>query len=167
RIEPPFLKEVGPDGTATHGINLEMNRLTGSVIHYTDKELVTFEGAWQPRAINGFWNLFSYNLLEASGPKAAEISYNLPIMEDGTYQVFLLYLPNSENASNVKLKIKHSDGVSQKLWNMKKGNKFGFAVEIGRYNFTKNESAFVTISNRGADGIVVADSVAFAKVCEK
>lgn len=34
RIVPPFVNEVGPTGAATHGIDLEGNRLIGRVIHY-------------------------------------------------------------------------------------------------------------------------------------
>ena len=35
-ITPPFVAEVGPGGTASNGIDLANNKLTGSVIHYTD-----------------------------------------------------------------------------------------------------------------------------------
>jgi hypothetical protein len=56
------------------------------------------------------------------------------------------------------------DGVSEQSWNMKQGDKFGFAVEIGTYNFRRGRPATVRISNEDADGILVADSVAFVKV---
>jgi hypothetical protein len=164
RIVPPFLEELGPNGTATNGIDLENARLTGGVVHYADKNLVSFAGEWRQRTIDGFWGLFSFNLLEADKATPAEISYALPIVEDGTYQVSLLYLPSEMNASNAKIQVHHADGVSEQSWNMKQGDKFGFAVEIGTYNFRRGRPATVRISNEDADGILVADSVAFVKV---
>ena len=71
---------------------------------YTDKNLVNFAGDWRQRTIDGFWGLFSFNLFEADKATPAEISYAFPIVEDGTYQVSLLYLPSGkkENGSNRK-----------------------------------------------------------------
>ena len=37
-ITPPFVAEVGPAGTASYGIVVASNKLTGSVIHYTDRK---------------------------------------------------------------------------------------------------------------------------------
>ncbi len=37
RIIPNDPDEVGPSGRASHGIDLEQNRLTGGMIHYTIK----------------------------------------------------------------------------------------------------------------------------------
>ncbi len=61
RIVPPFVDEVGPNGTATHGIDLNKNRLTGSVVHYSDSDLVTFTGSWKPRTIVGAAKLFTFH----------------------------------------------------------------------------------------------------------
>ena len=43
---------------------------------------------------------------------------------------------------------------------------FGFAVELGNYTFKNGKPAKVTISNEDADGLVVADSVAFVKTAK-
>ena len=128
---------------------------------------MNFSLNWKPRTITGFWNLFSFRLLEASKSKPAKITYSLPNDEDGTYQISLLYLPNDKNASNANVRVGSADGIYDKIWNMKEGDKYGFALEIGTYRFEKGKSAYVTISNEGADGIVVANSVAFVKVSDK
>jgi len=167
RIVPPFVDELGPNGTATNGIDLQTNRLTGRVVHYSNKDLVAYTGNWKPRKISGFWNLFSFSLLEADKTGHAEICYSLPITEDGTYQVSLLYLPNEKNSSNAKIQVHHAEGVSNVSWNMKKGDKFGFALELGKYPFKQGNSAKIVISNEGANGIVVADSVAFVKISDE
>ena len=163
RIVPPFVDEVGPEGTATHGIELEKNHLTGSVIHYSDDTLVSYKGEWIPRIKSGMGNLFRFSLLEADKAQPASISYTIPIPEDGTYQISLLYSPDGKNASNATIQVHHADGIDEKSWNMKKGDKYGFALEVGVYRFEKNKPAKLIISNAGADGIVVADSVAFVK----
>jgi hypothetical protein len=163
RIVPPFVDEVGPKGTATSGIDIETNRLTGSVIHYSDSTLVTRTGDWEKQTIGGMWGLFKFHLLKVARGKSAEISYSLPITQSGTYQVSLLYKPSDENASNANLAIHHAEGVEEFSWNMKKGSKHGFAVEIGKFPFKADKPAKVVISNQGADGVVVAASVAFVK----
>ncbi|MCF7954654.1 MAG: right-handed parallel beta-helix repeat-containing protein, partial [Phycisphaerae bacterium] len=166
RIVPPFVDELGPRGTATNGIDLQTNRLTGRVIHYSDSELVTRTGDWVKQSIRGQGGLFKFNLLEVVRDKSAEISYRLPIIEDGNYKIALLYLPDIKNASNAKVQIHYAGGIAEKSWNMKKGNERAFAVEVGKYPFKAGKGAKVTISNEGADGIVVADSVAFVKVSD-
>ena len=166
-IVPPFVDELGPKGTATNGIDLETNRLIGSVIHYSDSKLVTRTGDWIKQSIRGQGGLFNFNLLKVARDKTAEISYSLAITEDGTYQIALLYKPNSQNASNAKVMIHHADGIAETSWNMKKGNERGFAVEVGKYPFKVGKSAKIVISNAGANGTVVADSVAFVKVSDK
>jgi hypothetical protein len=163
RIEPPFMNDLGPGKTATNGIDLEKNYLTGNVIHYTDSGLVKCTGKWTPRNIEGMWNLFNFNILEADSTQLSEITYSLPIPEDGSYQVSLLYLPDPKNASNVKIQIQHADGVSDIIWNMSKGDKFGFSLEIGKYRFKRGGIACLKISNQGANGKVVANSVAYVK----
>jgi hypothetical protein len=164
RIVPPFVDEIGPEGTATNGIDLAGNRLTGSVIHYSDSERVTRTGDWSKETLVGMWGLFEFHVLEVPKGKSAEISYDLPITEDGTYQISLLYKPQNSNATNARIAIHHSEGVAEINWNMKQGSNHGFAVEIGRFPFETAKPAKVVISNEGADGVVTADSVAFVKV---
>lgn len=163
RIVPPFAREVGPEGTATNGIDLESNRLTGRVIPYDDAALVTREGAWEKRTLRGMAGLFEFHVLEATPPKPATITYSLPIPENGDYEIALIYKPGPRNAGNVPVAIHHAGGVESLRWDMKKGSKLGFAVKVGTYAFRKAQPAKIIISTAGADGRVVADSVAFIK----
>jgi len=164
RIVPPFVDELGPSGTATNGIDLETNRLIGSVIHYSDSQWVTQTGDWIKQSIRGQGGLFNFNLLKVAKDKNAEISYSLSISADGSYQIALLYKPDRQNASNAKIMIHHAHDVAEIRWNMKKGNERGFAVEVGTYAFHADGPAKVVISNEGANGTVITDSVAFVKV---
>ncbi len=166
RIVPPFEKELGPAGTASNGIDLATNRLTGNVIHYQDKPHVKTTGNWTPKSANGMRGLFRFNYLAGTAADPAEATYTLPIPEDGTYQISLLYPAGRDRAGNVPVTIQHADGKAQLEWDMRKGSRHGFSVEIGKYRFQKGKPATVTLSTRGTDGIVIADGVAFVKVSD-
>ncbi len=163
-IVPPFADELGPKGTATNRIDLESNRLIGGEVHYADAKLVTREGNWRTRTVAGMAGLFRFHELEASPQGHAEIAYSLPVPEDGTYQIALLYKPDPRNASNARIDIHHAEGVANLRWNMTKGSSLGFAVKVGSYAFRKDRPARVVISNEEADGLVIANSVAFFQV---
>jgi len=163
RIEPPFLAELGPGGSATHGIRPADLARVGRVVHYTDTDLVWREGAWEAVSATGISNLFRFNFLQARAQDGARITYRMPIEEPGTYLVCLLYKPRDENASNTRLTILHTDGKDTLRWNMRQGNQHGFAVKVGEYRFQPGADAAVTLSNEEADGLVVADAIAYVK----
>jgi hypothetical protein len=164
RIVPPFEKELGPHGAATNGIDLENNRLTGNVIHYTQADHFSASGSWTPQTIDGLWGLFRFNFLVGTADKPSEAAYTLPITEDGIYRISLLYKPGKDRASNAPVAIAHADGTAKLHWNMRQGSNHGFSVEVGDYRFKAGSTHTVTLSTAGADGKVVADAVAFVKV---
>jgi hypothetical protein len=166
RIVPPFEQDLGPGGKASHGIDLASNHLTGSVVHHTDRTHVATRGAWQPETVDGMWGLFRFNFLVGTAADPAEATYTLPIPEDGTYRISLLYPSGKDRASNVPVTIRHADGTAEMKWDMRKGSKHGFSVEIGEYRFQSGKPGSVTLSTRGTDGKVIADGVAFVKVKE-
>ena len=63
--------------------------------------------------------------------------------------------------------IQHADGKAELKWDMQKGSKHGFSTAIGTFPFKAAGTSSVTLSTRDADGIVIADGVAFVKVAEK
>jgi hypothetical protein len=166
RIVPPFESDLGPGGKATHGIDLASNRLTGSVIHYKDEKNVEIRGTWNPKTVNGMWGLFRFNFLIGTAAIPSEAIYSLPIPEDGVYQISLLYPSARDHASNVPVTIQHADGKTDLKWDMRKGSRHGFSVEVGRYRFQKGQPSTLTLSTRDTDGIVIADGVAFVKVAD-
>jgi hypothetical protein len=164
RIVPPFVNEAGPGGVATNGIDLASNRLIGGVVHHSDKTLVRREGPWVKKQIGGQGKLFNYSLLVAVPGEPARITYTLPVAESGTYKVSLFYKPDPGNAANVAVGVTHAGGLSRLTWDMTRGSKHGFSVEIGEFRFAAGKAAELTLTNDGAKGTVVADSVAFVKV---
>jgi lysophospholipase L1-like esterase len=163
-ITPPFVAEVGPDGTATYGINLASNKLTGSVIHYTDTDHFTSNGTWAVESAIGIVNLFEFKFLTGTAASPSQAIYTLPITEDGNYQISLLYKPGTNRASNVPIAIQHADGITNLTWNMKQGSSFGFAVPIGTCRFVASQTNTVTLSTTNTNGKVIADSVGFVKI---
>jgi hypothetical protein len=163
-ITPPFVDEVGPGRTATHGICLAENRLTGSVVHYSDTALFGTTGQWTPQSKSGQGGLFTFNFLKGTAAVGSTAQFTLPITEDGTYQISLLYSPGPGNATNARIRIQHALGAALVAWDMTQGSRHGFAVALGRYPFEAAKTATVTLSTAGADGDVIADAVAFVKV---
>jgi hypothetical protein len=166
-VTPPFVKEVGPAGTATHGIHLETNQLTGSIISHADTAHFTQTGTWQKETAIGMVKLFEFKFLTGSAADPSQAIFKLPITEDGNYQISLLYKPGADRASNVPVAITHADGTAKLTWNMKKGSNFGFALPVGTCRFVAAQTNTVTLSTAGTDGKVIADAVAFVKVAEK
>lgn len=166
-ITPPFVHHVGPGGTTTNGINLNSNKLTGSVVSYTDKERISKSGSWKEESATGIVNLFEFEFLTGTAEIPSEIGFTLPIKEDGSYEISLLYQPGVDRASNVPVTIDHADGTTRVAWNMKLGSKFGFAVPVGTYRFVASQTNRVTLGTNETDGKVIADGVAFVKIREQ
>jgi len=166
-ITPPFVAEVGPEGAASNGIDLASNKSTGSIIHYTDAAHFASTGTWTKHAAVGIVNLFEFKFLAGTGAVPSTAIYTLPITEDGTYEISLLYKPGPDRASNVPILIQHAEGQADITWNMRRGSPHGFAVPIGTYRFKVAGSNTVTLFTAGANGKVIADSVAFVKVSDQ
>lgn len=165
-ITPPFVKEVGPGGTATSGILLESNKLTGSIISYTDTAHFKKTGDWKIDSAVGIVNLFEFKFLTGTVETPSKAIFTLPITEDGNYRISLLYKPGKDRASNVPVSIRHAGGIDTITWDMTRGSRFGFAVPVGTYRFAASDNNTVTLETDGVNGKVVADSVAFVKVNE-
>jgi hypothetical protein len=165
-ITPPFAKDVGPEGKATNGIDLAGNMSVGSIIHYTDTEHFAKTGTWKEDRAVGIVNLFEFEFLTGTAESPSSAVYQLPIKEDGNYEISLLYKPGADRASNASIAIAHADGTANVRWNMQRGSNHGFAVPVATYRFKAGGNHSVTIATAGANGKVLADSVAFVKVAD-
>ena len=108
--------------------------------------------------------LFVFNFLVGTAAVPSEAIYTLPITEDGTYQISLLYKPGSDRASNVPDRHRTCRRHRQRELEHAAGVKLGFAVEVGTYRFEAAQTNTVTLSTAGANGKVIADAVAFVKI---
>jgi hypothetical protein len=112
------------------------------------------------------WGLFRFNYLVGTAAVPSEVTYELTIPQDGFYQISLLYPAGKDRASNVPVTIRHADAMTELKWDMRKGSRNGFSVELGNYRFKAGQSGSLTISSRDTDGIVIADGVAFVKIAD-
>jgi lysophospholipase L1-like esterase len=84
-ITPPFSASVGPEGAASNGIDLPNNKLTGSVIHYTQSGNFSTTGTWAQESATGIAGLFEFNFLAGTAAVPSQAVYPLPIPEEGNY----------------------------------------------------------------------------------
>jgi hypothetical protein len=165
-ITPPFVAEVGPDGTATNGIDLANNKLTGSIIHYTDAALFSKTGTWKEERPSALSNLFEFKFLTGTAAVPSAAVYTLPVTEDR----HLSDLAALQTRSRPRLECPDHHPARRRhrevSWNMKQGSIHGFAVPVGTYRFKAGGNHTVTLGTAGADGKVIADSVAFVKVAD-
>lgn len=163
KILPFIPQEIGPKGTASHCIYPEQLRNIGAVVISSDKQLIRYDGKWEPKKIAGMRNLFNYDCQQAAPDQSASCTYQLPISEPGLYKVCIMYFPDAKAASNAKITIGHANGMEKMNWNFRKGDNLGFSISLGEFYFEKGKPATFTISNENADGHIIADAVGIIK----
>ncbi|MDH3718517.1 MAG: DUF1553 domain-containing protein, partial [Planctomycetota bacterium] len=133
--------------------------LRGMVIDETSAELT---GKWTKSVFNAYF--VNENYIHDSGqPKGANRAVFTPkIREGGMYEVRLSYAPGSNRATNTRVTIDHQDGQAAVTVNQAKDPPIdGLYISLGRYRFEADTKSAVTITNKGADGVVIVDSVQF------
>jgi hypothetical protein len=104
--------------------------------------------------------------------KPKEVKFSPAITTGGAYDIYTYMLPRINNVSSVTT-ILISDGKKEKEVVIKKadvavaGQTSGEWVHLGRYQIAAGAKAYVTITNKGADGVVVADGVLWVPVSKK
>jgi hypothetical protein len=132
-------------------------QLPGVVVDDEDAKLT---GDWKTSSANaGFiGNGYKHDGAAKDGKFTARFETKLP--KAGHYEVFFAYPPNANRASKVAVEITHAGGKETVLVDQRKTP----AIEerfhrLGRFDFTTEQPAVVTITNAGADGYVVIDAV--------
>ena len=75
----------------------------------------------------------------------------------GTYEVFVLYPPHANRATNAMIVVHSQDGEKT----VRVDQRRALDKSLGAYGFAADGSGWVEIRNDGADGYVVADAVQF------
>lgn len=126
-----------------------------------DTTQVTTTGEWK-RSTTG---AFGPSLLidESKGKTHKSVRFSPSITVPGKYGIFVYYVPAPDIASETKVAI--FDGVSVKDTAIVRsdvvveGQTSGEFIFLGDYDLPAGGSAYVEISNDGADGAVIADAV--------
>ena len=136
---------------------VDPKKLPGVVV---DDDEAKLTGDWKTSSANpGFiGNGYKHDDAAKDGKATARFEAKLP--QAGHYEVFLAYPPNANRASKVAVEIIHAGGKETVLVDQRKTPAIDERFHrLGRFDFTPDKPASVTISNAGADGFVVIDAV--------
>jgi alpha-L-rhamnosidase len=132
------------------------------VICDNDKPSVTLVGSWQNNSANETDQRYESSVEQAAagnGSSTATFRPNLPA--SGRYKVYAHWTSHANRATNSPYTIYHAKGQETIRVNQEKNG--GKWILLGEYDFTSGTSGYVVLTN-DADGIVVADAVAFSPV---
>src|SRR5262249_45164757 len=133
--------------------------LPGIVVDDTQAKKV---GLWKHSTFSGNYVGKGY-LYDDRGMKGEKTVTFIPdFAKTGLYEVRLTYVPHTNRASNVPVRIFHADGDVTVTVNQRQTPPIdGRWLSLGRYRFEQGMQWFVMVSTDGANGYVVADAVQF------
>lgn len=127
------------------------------------KAAVTLKGNWKNATAGGYGSTLLLDDSKGTEEKSARFTPN--IEEANWYEVFY-YLPMSAKGASV-FSLTIFDGKQKHTRVVKKadvivlGQTKGEWVKLGRYNLPAGNKSYVEISNKDADGDIVADAILF------
>ena len=136
--------------------SVELKDLAGIVVDDADAQ---YTGEWVGSSSSGgVEGMYHHDGNEAKGAKSARFEVRVP--KDGQYEVRFAYATAPNRATNVPVKITHADGEQTITVNEKQTPTLDKAfVSLGKFRFTAEKAAVVTVTNEGTDGYVVVDAV--------
>jgi hypothetical protein len=100
---------------------------------------------------------------EGKGQKSARFTPELP--KAGRYEVRLIYSAHANRATNVPVTIQSAEGTALVKVNQRTAPKIDKTYQpLGTWRFAAGKQGSVIISNEGADGHVIVDTVQFLPV---
>lgn len=153
-----MLEWTGPPLGKGATTRIDPKTVTGIVV---DNEQAKLVGEWSSSATVGPYvgDDYLHDNNMAQGKKSAIFTPKLP--SAGMYEVYLIWSPNANRASNAPVEIVHAGGTEKIMVNQKKGSGWT-KVFTGRFN--EGTQSSVRIRNDGANGFVIADAVRFLAV---
>lgn len=139
------------------------------LVDNADSAQVELTGSWSLKK-GGTYGPSAYYSAVNDKPKAAK--FKPAISKTGEYDVYTYILPKINNASST-ISLTVFDGNTEKEVVIRKadieviGQTSGEWVHVGRYTIAAGAKASVTITNKKADGVVVADGVLWVPVVKK
>jgi hypothetical protein len=136
---------------------VDRSKLAGVVVDDTEAKLA---GEWSRSTSAGRWIHTGYlhDGAAADGKFSARFEAKLP--KAGPYEVRLAYSANPNRATNVPVVVQHAGGETPVPVNQKRQPPIDdLFVSLGKFDFTPDTPAAVTITNNGADGHVIVDAV--------
>ncbi len=151
-----ILTYSGPIHVSKHEL-VAVNKLDGIVVDDADAERTSI---WTPStaSVKAIGVGYVHDGNTRDGKTSLAFVAKLP--ESGEYEVRFAYAANANRAGNAKVIVKHADGEAEIVVDQRKAPAIdGLFISLGTFRFDADNPASVTISNRDANGYVVADAV--------
>ena len=139
------------------GLPKSTNLIPGLVL---DDSSAKQQGEW-------LFSQFSQNYLgegyyhddnKLKGEKTLTFETTIPL--SGRYAVRLAYSESNKRSTRTPITIGHAEGETTVLLDQRQApNEYGRFYSLGVFEFEKNQTSFVCVSNEGTDGHVIADAV--------
>lgn len=121
---------------------------------------VTITGLWSSSTfVPGYWGAnYIHDGNTQQGTK--KIVYTPVIPKKGFYEIFIRYTSDPGRATNVPVRIIHSQGIKDTLINQQvRGSR---CLSLGMYMLDEGNVSSLTINTTNANGFVIADAVKFS-----
>nr|MBI1230228.1 FAD-dependent oxidoreductase [Cytophagales bacterium] len=134
---------------------------TAEILVDNDDAGVEIQGDWERVTRGGYGPSFLREL--SKGEQAASVRFSPIIRNEGKYTVLVYFSRTAEETSQTQVLV--SDGKSESSLTIKEsdirveGQTSGEWVSIGTFSLSPGADAYVSVTNQGADGAVVADAV--------
>ncbi len=131
----------------------------GIVIDDKDAER---KGDWTSSTSTGKWigSGYVHDAQEFRGHKHVRFRPTLPAA--GVYEVRVSHAHHGNRASNARVTVVSADGEKTASVDQRKEPEVdGLWHSLGHFTFAKGTNGYVEISNKGADGVVIADAAQF------
>lgn len=139
---------------------------TAEILVDNDDEGVEIQGDWERVTRGGYGPSFLREL--SKGQKSASVKFVPNIQDQGEYEVLVYFSRTAEETQQTQVVV--SDGTTESTVTVKEsdirveGQTSGEWVSIGTYTLSPGTNSHVTVTNQGADGVVVADAVLWVPV---
>ena len=139
---------------------------TAEILVDNDDAGVEIQGDWERVTRGGYGPSFLREL--SKGEQAASVRFSPTIISEGNYTVLVYFSRTAEESSQTQVLV--SDGKTESSLTIKEsdirveGQTSGEWVSIGTFSLSPGADAYVTVTNQGADGAVVADAVLWVPV---
>lgn len=139
----------------------QVNAFSGTVISdVSSSPGVTLSGAWTTSTSTaGYYGRYYLTDGDAGSGKSIQFTPHLPTA--GNYQVYAWWTAASNRATNVPISIVNASGTTNIQVNEQATG--GQWVSLGTYAFNSGTGGYVTISDTGANGYVIANAVKFVQ----
>jgi hypothetical protein len=138
-----------------HGAGKSPESLPGVTV---DDDSAELKGDWKQSSANGGFVGSGYHHDDKGKAGQASATFIGKLPADGSYEVRLAVVPNTNRSRNALVRIHHAEGVAEVRADLTGAGAQAALLSLGTFRFPAGPSK-VVISNEGASGYVLVDAV--------